>query len=110
MTTQPTRRPRPAKSDEPPRAPLAPAFDRDAVALAYLHERGHLTESEFRANLRRLGVELEQREPRKLPVPTVVRLEAPTPPEPVVAETEDEDEAPVDEDRWFDQFADETEG
>lgn len=81
MSTQPTRRPRAAKPEEPQHAArLAPAFDRDALTLAHLCTTGYLSRREFRNNLRLLGVQLEDEAERRLPVPTVVRIEATYPP------------------------------
>jgi hypothetical protein len=115
MTTQPTRRPRPTKPEEPQAQPrLAPAFDRDALALSFLYEKHHISRAEFRANLRLLGVRLEDEEPRHLPVPTVVRVEATYPlalPD-IPDEPEEDDGQPPDQtdDEWWKQLADETEG
>jgi hypothetical protein len=117
MTTQPTRRPRPAKPEEPQAQPrLAPAFDRDALALSFLHDKGYLSRDELRDNLRMLGVRLGEEEPRRLPVPTVVRIEATVPvqePEPETEPEWDEDDGPPtdqNDDEWWKQLADETEG
>jgi hypothetical protein len=122
MTTQPTRRPRPTKPEEPQAQPrLAPAFDRDALALSFLHDKGYLSRDELRDNLRMLGVRLGEEEQRRLPVPTVVRIEATTavtssiPVEEsgfLINAAQDEDDAEPaadDEDRWWDQIASEEE-
>jgi hypothetical protein len=98
VSTPVNRRPRPA-SEAPHQARLAPAFDRDALALSYLHEKGHLSRSEFRDNLRALGVRLgEDDEPRRLVVPRVVAIEPPAqvvepePAEPAAVHVEPEDD------------------
>lgn len=104
MSTQPTRRPRAAKPEEPQhQSRLAPAFDRDALALSFLYEKQHISRAEFRANLRLLGVQLDDEEPRRLAVPQVIAIQATVvqEPEPIA---EEDDELPVDdEDRWWER-------
>lgn len=114
MSAQPTtRRPRPARAEEP-RTVFAPAFDRDAAALAFLADKHLISRQECRANLQRLGVELDDEEPRRLAVPAVVRREPP-PREPVAVfagdgEDEDDEDPEPGEERWWVEFDNAEEG
>lgn len=96
MASTPASRRQPAE----PQPRLAPAFDRDALALSYLHERGHLNREEFRDNLRMLGVKLNDEEPRRLPVPRVAHIEPPAKVLEREPPPEDDEEAL---DPWFDE-------
>lgn len=108
MSTSPTpRRARPAKPDEPThQGRLAPAFDRDATALSYLCGIGLISRAELRTNLRALGVQLEEEDVRRIPVPQVVSIVATGPHPPQQREAEP---PPEEGDEPWDPWADEPE-
>lgn len=112
MSTNPTpRRPRQAKPDDRDgqrqgQGHFAPYFDRDSLSLSYLYEHGHISRTEFRDNLRALGVKLGDDDIRRIPVPQVVSIVATGPHPPPQRETEP---PPEEGDEPWDPWADEQE-